>query len=47
MMRVKQIEPAQVEMRAKDEVRASFIVFAVLCAAIRITPFLLRKLSSS
>ncbi|XP_064538130.1 uncharacterized protein LOC135428211 [Drosophila montana] len=46
MIRLKQIEPAQVEIRAKDEVRASFIVFAVLCATIRLAPYLLRKLSS-
>ncbi|XP_034473796.1 uncharacterized protein LOC117781165 [Drosophila innubila] len=46
MIRLKQIASDQIEERAKDEVRASLIIFAVLCATIRLTPILLRKLTS-
>ncbi|KAH8412013.1 hypothetical protein KR222_006641 [Zaprionus bogoriensis] len=44
MIRLKAAEPDHIADRAKDEVRASFIVFAVLCATIRIAPILLRKI---
>ncbi|KAH8263405.1 hypothetical protein KR044_008711 [Drosophila immigrans] len=44
MMRLKQIGSDHVEKRAKDEVRASLIIFTALCATIRLTPILLRKL---
>lgn len=44
MIRLKQLEPDSIVERAKDEVRANFIVFAVLCATIRFVPIVLRKI---
>ncbi|KAH8391907.1 hypothetical protein KR215_008287 [Drosophila sulfurigaster] len=44
MMRLKQIGPDHIEERAKDEVRASLIIFTALCATIRLAPILIRKL---
>ncbi|XP_017850913.1 uncharacterized protein LOC108605638 [Drosophila busckii] len=46
MLRIKQganVDP--IELRAKDEVRASLIVFAVIVASIRIIPAIIRKIS--
>ncbi|KAM8717673.1 hypothetical protein ACLKA7_004380 [Drosophila subpalustris] len=41
MIRLKQIASDQIEERAKDEVRASLIIFTVLCATIRFAPILI------
>ncbi|XP_030377263.1 uncharacterized protein LOC115626141 [Scaptodrosophila lebanonensis] len=46
MFRTKQLEPAKDDERNKAEVRANLVVFAVLCAVIRIVPFVINKLSS-
>jgi len=46
MIRLKQIASDQVDERAKDEVRASLLIFTVLCVSIRVVPILIRKLTS-
>ncbi|XP_017111330.1 uncharacterized protein LOC128253385 [Drosophila gunungcola] len=39
------IEPAKIEERSKEEVRANLVVFAITCALIRFIPMAIRKIA--
>ncbi|XP_039964725.1 uncharacterized protein LOC126762386 [Bactrocera neohumeralis] len=41
-----QIDPAEEKKRTQADVRNNFVFFTVLCAAIRIAPYVLGKISA-
>ncbi|XP_068159362.1 uncharacterized protein [Drosophila tropicalis] len=43
MFRTRPIEAVEDELRMKEEVQANIVVFVVLCAVIRLAPFVLRN----
>ncbi|XP_055908541.1 uncharacterized protein LOC129943257 [Eupeodes corollae] len=42
-----QVDPAEEQKRVRDNVRTNFLIFGVLCAAIRVAPFLLDKVRTA